>query len=435
MSRSATERLDVDVVVIGAGFAGLVAARELGRAGCTAAVLEARDRIGGRTWVGPGLGLELELGGGWVHWLQPHVWAELRRYGIGLAEPRSVDVAISNFGGRRTREDASVFQARAIEAMRPLEEAARAVFPRPYEPLSRIDAVAALDHLNIPDGLEALGVAPAEIPLLASYWGGNVSGLATDGAITSVLRWIAVAGWDAELIDEAAGTYTIEGGTRRLVEAIRADVEAPVLLDAPVTRLDHGPDGVVAHANGITVAARAAIVTVPWGALRQITFAPGLGAAQAAAARVGQASRGVKAWVRIKGAGEKFLVMAEEGHPLNFVAVDRVEADSRLLVCFGPDAAAFDASPSGVQATLRAYVPDATVDEVALHDWCADPYAGQTWLFMRPGQLLEAYPAFRRATGQLFFAGGDYADGWAGFMDGAVESGLRAARLAATAVL
>src|ERR1700689_2700942 len=69
-----------DVVVIGAGFAGLVAARELGRAGFGVLVLEARDRVGGRTWTDRRLGHDLELGGTWV---EPPTWAEMARNGGG----------------------------------------------------------------------------------------------------------------------------------------------------------------------------------------------------------------------------------------------------------------------------------------------------------------------------------------------------------------
>lgn len=58
-----------DVIVIGAGFAGLVAARELAkRSDLDVLLVDARDRIGGRTWVSRALGEEFEMGGTWVHW-------------------------------------------------------------------------------------------------------------------------------------------------------------------------------------------------------------------------------------------------------------------------------------------------------------------------------------------------------------------------------
>ena len=73
-----------DVIVVGAGFAGITAARELSHRGHRVLIVEARDRIGGRTWLDERLGRRLEIGGTWVHWIQPHVWAEMSRYGVGV---------------------------------------------------------------------------------------------------------------------------------------------------------------------------------------------------------------------------------------------------------------------------------------------------------------------------------------------------------------
>lgn len=71
-----------DAIVIGAGYAGLTAARDLSTNGFKTLLLEARDRIGGRTWSSNIGEYPFELGGTWVHWNQPHVYREISRYGL-----------------------------------------------------------------------------------------------------------------------------------------------------------------------------------------------------------------------------------------------------------------------------------------------------------------------------------------------------------------
>jgi monoamine oxidase len=61
---------EVDVIVIGAGHAGLIASRDLAQRGYKVSLIEARDRIGGRTWTSTIDGFGYEMGGTWIHWEQ-----------------------------------------------------------------------------------------------------------------------------------------------------------------------------------------------------------------------------------------------------------------------------------------------------------------------------------------------------------------------------
>ncbi len=75
-----------DVIIIGGGFCGVTAARECRHAGYRVLLLEARNRLGGRTFTANFNGRPVDMGGTWVHWSQPHVWSEIRRSGLLLRE-------------------------------------------------------------------------------------------------------------------------------------------------------------------------------------------------------------------------------------------------------------------------------------------------------------------------------------------------------------
>jgi monoamine oxidase len=81
-----------------------------------------------------------------------------------------------------------------------------------------------------------------------------------------------------------------------------------------------------------------------------------------------------------------------------------------------------------VQKAIEAFVPGAKVLESAAYQWTADPYSLGTWCMYRPGFFTKYFRELQRAEGGIHFAGSDIANGWRGFIDGAIESGSVAAR-------
>lgn len=81
-----------------------------------------------------------------------------------------------------------------------------------------------------------------------------------------------------------------------------------------------------------------------------------------------------------------------------------------------------------VQNAIRKFLPDAEVTAVGGHDWKKDPYSKGLWPIFKPMQLTRYQKELQRPEGRLFFCGSETANGWNGFIDGAIESALRAAQ-------
>jgi monoamine oxidase len=423
-----------DVIVVGAGFAGLTAARELAGRGCAVRVLEARDRIGGRTWCTEGLGRRLELGGTWVHWTQPYVWAELTRYGIGtVPSPEPVAAYWWEDGARRTGAPAELLD-RLDAPNRALTADARTVFPRPFAPLESPLAageLAALDGATVKERIDALDLTPGDRALLETFWTLNVNAPIDEVAFTQALRWVALTNGDWAVNFEACATYKVDGGTGRLADAIRAETDADFTFGAVVRHIEDTGDGVaVTLADGRRYQAGHVVVTVPLHALARIDFAPGLPGVVTRAIGHGQAARGAKVWLRLEGVGEPFVAFGERDWPLTFFQGEYPEdGDAIVAMAFGPDAGAVDTTDrAAAQDVIRRLLPQARVTAIEGHDWVADPYAGETWPMHRPGYLTGSLAALQAGDGPIRFAGSDVASGWGGFIDGAIESGMREAR-------
>ena len=115
--------MDADVIVIGGGLAGLTAARDLADAGRRVIVLEARDRLGGRTWTGtlPGTDVAVEWGGTWVHpHTQPGVERAIERYGLRMDPPMAPTTFVWHSDGQRHEgPDVDAEWRRALDEFEP----------------------------------------------------------------------------------------------------------------------------------------------------------------------------------------------------------------------------------------------------------------------------------------------------------------------------
>lgn len=417
-----------DVVVVGAGFAGIAAARELARLGREVTVLEARDRIGGRTWLDRRLGLDLELGGTWVHWTQPYVWAELGRYGIGTVPSPTPRRAYWWHDGTVQELDPQELLDRLDGPNRRLTAQARDFFPEPFSALDDHGA-AGIDDVSVAERIAGLGLGEEDRALLTTFWTLNFNGRLEDAAFTQALRWVALTNGDWAVNFEACASYKIRGGTRALAEAMAEGLD--IRLGSVVSSVEHDAEGAtVTTADGASYRARAVVVTAPLHALDAIRFSPELSRGKREAARRGQNGLGVKVWFRLRGDHEPFVGFGPADWPLNFFQAEYFEDGHTTVIGFGPDARAIDASdPAAVQEVVRRLIPDAEVVDVAVHDWMSDSFAGETWPMHKTGYLTRSLAELQRPEGGVFLAGSDYADGWGGFIDGAIESGMRTANL------
>ena len=111
------------------------------------------------------------------------------------------------------------------------------------------------------------------------------------------------------------------------------------------------------------------------------------------------------------------------------VRTEYIGDDDAVLVGFGADSTRLDVTDrDAVQRALTVWRDDLEVLEVTGHDWMSDPYSRETWMMNRPNQVTRYLTAQQAPEGVLHFAGSDIANLWAGFIDGAIETALRAAR-------
>jgi len=378
---------DIDVVVIGAGAAGVAAARRLMTAQIPAVVLEARRRIGGRAWTlrAPS-GLALDLGCGWLHSADQNEWAAIAPT-LGL----TVDPTPPPWGGRGRRTIG--FPSTAQEAFRAASEGF----------FARIDA-AADDHVDRPAS-DFLEPGSPWNPLLNAV-GNYISGGELD----------CVSARDLAVYRDTGVNWRVTEGYGALIEAYAAPLD--VRLDCPVTLIDHsGPLLRIATPRG-DISARAAIVAVPASILAggSLRFAPALPDKIAAADALPL------------GLADKLFLRADAPDDLPiesrlFGALDQSSTGSYhlrpfgrpVVECYFAGRLAWELEREGDGAFARVAVDQLAnhlghdirkrLHPIAATAWGRDPHALGSYSYARPGKTDARRVLAAPVDDRLFFAG------------------------------
>ncbi len=425
-----TKPSTTDVVIIGGGFAGVTAARELSMRGRTAVLVEARNRLGGRTHTVDHEGHALELGGTWIHPTQPNVWAEITRYGLDVE-----DIPVP--GGRQAILTAGKMvdldeagTAQALDALGQFCAPGAALFPAPYSCRWGPDPQR-YDDRSIREYLDSLSLTPMLRDVVDAMCSTVASAPLDQVAASEMMRVYALAGWNPSQMLAALSGTKIAGGTRSLIDAIASQAElTDIRLESQVRGVVQTGDGVqVELVTGNAVTARTALIALPMNVLNSVTFEPRLSDIKRAAATERHAGSGLKCYVHVKGDIGNVCVYAPESEAINWAATYHHSPNGSLLVLFGDEPKRLPLDDvAGMQVALRRLLAGVEVERIFGWDWDADPFALGTWCAYRPGQLRRLIPELRRSEERFFFATSDSAVAWRGFIDGAIESGYRAAR-------
>ena len=434
--RPRTAGVDYDVIVLGGGFAGVTAARDSMKNGYATLLLEARNRLGGRTFTSEFAGHPIELGGTWIHWTQPFVWSEVQRYALEVDETPTGSVQPGAelrvlVDGRCEVLNRPEQLGPAVAAINQLFATAQRYWERPYDSAYQWNDILKADPLSAAQALQEMTLTPLQRVVAEAYAAGLSHGPIEQVSFLEINRWWALPGGSMTALHDSCGRYRFKHGTVSLIRKMVDDGRPEVRLASPVKSVEEQRNRVVVTTvAGQRFSAAAVIVALPMNVVQQVQFTPALDPLVAEAGRERHAGTGIKLMVRVKGqlTRTRITAVAPATHPLPFVGTYAVADDHTILVVFGPDQKRINYTDrAAVQRALRDYFPDAVVEDLQFHPWSDDPYSRGTWCNYKPGWFGKYVAHFQKDRGRVFFGQGDHGEGWRGFIDGAIGAGGAAA--------
>jgi monoamine oxidase len=435
----------VDVIVIGAGVAGLKAASELVARGRSVTVLEAADRVGGRTKRGEIAGRVADYGGQWVGPRHFGLLAEAKRLGIDTYDQYDAGQTVMLLRGRLARF------AGDTPKMSPLALVELAMLQKRWN----------REMMTVPP--EAPWTAPRaaewDAQTLETWIGRNLrtsearafarlvpkGAWAADAAQVSYLWFLdALRSGEglASLMSVKGGVLEkkFKGGMQQIAARLADELGDRVVLEAPARRILQDEAGVTVETDKGAYLARFIIVATPPGPAVRIEYRPHLPAAHDMLRQrmaMGAIIKAAVAYERPfwREAGFSGQV-ATDDDTLGLVYDDVQDTGPPVLLCFieGRPAMALSGETKAIRrekviASLVRFFGEAAANPIAYddNDWLTEPWTHGYVGAMPPGAMTRYGHALREPFGRIHWAGAETSTQWQGYIEGALLSGVRAA--------
>jgi monoamine oxidase len=436
---------NADVVIVGAGFAGLSAARDLVRLGHDVVVLEGRDRVGGRSATTTIAGTPVDVGGTFVGPTQDAVIALAKELGCQTVPTHSHGKNLIRWRGRVRSYRSTIPKLSIIELLDVsriqwrFERVCRRV---PVNEPWTSSIADILDSKTLDQWLRYVHAGASTRDLMAIVarvtWGCEPD----EVSMLHAVRYVKAAGGLGRMLDVEGGAQQerFPAGTQQIALRMAEELGQRVVLNAAVHSIERRTDGTLTVGTDRgEVVAKAVIVAVPPAHRAGIEFIPELPAEYGKLAQHWPQGSLSKAYVayetpfwRANGCSGEAL--SDEGPVFITFDVSPSDAGPGILLGF-TDARTFDPLPAEQrrERVLEGFVTlfgDAAAHPIDYvdHRWGTEEFApGGPTAAVPPGSWTTYGPWLRKPVDGIFWAGTETADTWTGFFDGAVRSGKRAA--------
>jgi monoamine oxidase len=433
-----------DVVVVGAGFAGLTTARELVKRSYDVAVLEGRDRVGGRSYTTTIAGVPVDLGGTFVGPTQLEVLKLAAELGCQTVPTYSEGKNLIRWRGRVRSYRSTIPRLSILELLDVSRIQWR--FDRLAKQVSLAEPWTAsvareLDAHTLDSWLRSVHAGASTRDLMAIMarvtWGCEPD----EVSMLHAVRYVKAAGGIGPMLDVEGGAQQdrFPGGTQQIALRMAAALGDRVSLSAPVRRIERGDGATIVHTDTGATRARAVVMAIPPEHRFGIAFEPALPQQFDELPAHWPQGNLSKAYVAYdtpfwRADGRSGEALSDDG-PV-FITFDVSPSDDGPGILLGfADARTFDPLDADKRkevaldcfAALFGDAARSPIDYVD-HCWSAEEFApGGPTAAVPPGSWTRYGQWLRKPVDGIFWAGTETADEWTGFLDGAVRSGQRAA--------